>query len=69
MSSLLPGEEQRSLKLPSMPRGESRGEVPGAPRVNEELGQSRYDAQLWLCLAIKVKSDAARTVLFRNLEC
>ena len=26
----------------------------------KQLGQSGYDAQLWMCLVMKVKSDAAR---------
>ena len=26
----------------------------------KQLGQSRYDAQLWMCLVIKVKSDAVK---------
>ena len=30
-------------------------------RKNEELGQSRNNAQLWMCLVAKVKSDAVKT--------
>ena len=26
----------------------------------KRLGQSRYDTQLWMCLVMKVKSDAAK---------
>ena len=26
----------------------------------KQLGQNRNDAQLWMCLVIKVKSDAAK---------
>ena len=29
-------------------------------RKDEALGQSRNDAQLWMCLLMKVKSDAAK---------
>jgi len=35
----------------------------------KRLGQSRNDAQLWVDLAMKVKSNASITVLHRNLEC
>ena len=30
-------------------------------RKNKELGQSRNNAQLWMCLVAKVKSDAVKT--------
>ena len=33
------------------------------------LGQSGNDTQLWMCLVVKVKSDAVRIILHRNLEC
>ena len=29
-------------------------------KEGKALGQSRYDAQLWMCLVVKVKSDAAK---------
>ena len=34
----------------------------------KRLGQSRIYAQLWMCLVIKVKFDAAKTVLHRDME-
>ena len=33
------------------------------------LGQSRNDTQLWMCLVVKVKSNAVKKILYRNLEC
>ena len=29
-------------------------------KEGKALGQSRYDAQLWICLVVKVKSDAVK---------
>ena len=40
-----------------------------APERMKRLGQSGNDAQLCMCLVVKVKSDAIRTILHRNLEC
>ena len=31
-----------------------------APERMKELGQTRNDAQLWICLLVKVKSDAVQ---------
>ena len=39
-----------------------------APEGMKRLNQSRNDAQLWMYLVVKVKSDAVRTILHRNLE-
>ena len=33
-----------------------RGEI--VPEIMSRLGQSGNDAQLWMCLVVKVKSDA-----------
>ena len=38
------GEEQRTI----------------TPERMKQLGQSRNDSQLWMCLVIKVKSDAVK---------
>ena len=35
----------------------------------KQLDQSGYDAQLWMCLVMKVKSDAVKNNINRNLEC
>ena len=32
----------------------------------KRLSQSANNAQLWMCLVAKVKSDAKRTILYRN---
>jgi len=37
--------------------GKSRGQLPPAPERIKQLSQSRNDAQLWICLVMKVKSD------------
>ena len=40
-----------------------------APERRKELGQSRNDSQLWMCLVVKVRYNAVKKVLYRNLEC
>ena len=40
--------------------GKSRGQLLIAPERMKQLGQSRKDAQLWMCLVVKVKSDAVK---------
>ena len=35
----------------------------------KQLGQSRNDAQLSMCLVVKVKSDVVKHILYRHLEC
>ena len=39
-----------------------------APERIKTLSQRGMDAQLWMCLVVKVKSNAVRTILHRNLE-
>ena len=55
-------------KVSNMLLGESGGELLIAPEKMKQLGQIRSDTQLRMCLVMKVKSDAAKTVLHRNLE-
>ena len=43
--------------MPSMPLGKSR-EI--APERMKRLGKSRNVAQLWICLVVKVKSNAVK---------
>ena len=38
--------------------GKSRGQLVIAPERMKYLGQSGNSAQLWMCLPVKVKSDA-----------
>ena len=40
--------------------GKSRGQLLIAPERIKWLGQSRNDTQLWMCLVVKVKSDAVK---------
>ena len=41
-------------------QGKSRGQLLIAPERIKWLGQSRNDTQLWMCLVVKVKSDAVK---------
>ena len=43
--------------LPAELPGEAWQAVTNSSRKNEMLGQSRNDAQLWMCLVVKVRSD------------
>ena len=47
----------------------SRGQLLIISEKMKQLGQRRNDAQLWICLVVKVKSAAVRIILHRNLEC
>ena len=38
----------------------TRGQLQIAPERMKQLGQSRNDTQLWMCLGVKVKSDAVK---------
>ena len=49
--------------------GNNGGQLLVSPEVMKQLGQSGDDTQVWMCLALKVKSSAVRTVLHRNLQC
>ena len=40
--------------------GKSRGQLLTAPERKKRLGQTRNNAQLWVCLVVKVKSNAVR---------
>ena len=40
--------------------GKSRGQLLIVPERMKGLGQSRNDAQLWMCLLVKVKFSAVR---------
>ena len=47
-------------KVTNMLLGKIRGQLLIAPVRRKQLGQSGNSAQLWLCLVMKVKSDAVR---------
>ena len=40
--------------------GKSRGKLLIAPERMKLLGQSRINTQLWMCLVMEIKSDAAK---------
>ena len=40
--------------------GKSRGQLLIAPGRKKQLGQSRNNTQLWVCLVVKLKSDAIK---------
>ena len=45
----------------------TREEQGDSSRRMKRLGQSRNDAQLWMCLVVKRKSNAVKTISHRNL--
>ena len=45
---------------PLQPHGKSGGQSLIAPERMKRLGQSRNDGQLWMCLVVKVKSNAVK---------
>ena len=47
-------------KVSNMLLGKSRGQLPIAPERIKHLGQSKNNAQLWMCLVVKVKSDVVK---------
>ena len=53
-------DEPSGLKVSSMLLGKSRGQLLIAPERMKQLGQSQNDAQLWMCLVVKVKSEAVK---------
>ena len=50
-----PGQTGSNMLL-----GKSGGQLLITPERKKWLGQSRNNAQLWMCLVMKVKSDAAK---------
>ena len=46
-----------------------QGQLLITPERMKQLGQSRNYVQLWMCLVMKVKSDAIKNNLHVNLEC
>ena len=47
-------------KMSNILLGKSRGQLLTAPERMKQLGQSRNDAQVWMCLVVKAKSDAIK---------
>ena len=48
------------LEVSSMLLRKSRGQLLIAPERMKRLDQSRNDTQLWMCLVVKVKSNAVK---------
>ena len=53
-------ESSRSEVAQNMPLENSRGQLLTAPERMKWLGQTGNDTQLWMCLVVKVKSDAVK---------
>ena len=56
-------EEPPGQKVSNMLLGKSGGQLQIAPERTKWLGLSGNDAQLWMCLVMKVKSDAIKNNL------
>ena len=57
---MTPENEPPGQKVSCMLLEKSRGQLQIAPERMKQLGQSRNDTQLWMCLGVKVKSDAVK---------
>ena len=53
-------DEPQDGNVPSMILGKNRGQSWIAPERMKRLGQRGKDTQLWMCLVVKVKSDAVK---------
>ena len=56
----LQDEPPRSERIQYAKLGKSGGQLLTAPEGKKWLGQSRNDAQFWMCLVVKVKSHAVK---------
>ena len=54
-------DEPRRLEGVQYTLGKRRGQLLIAPERMKQLGQSEKDTQLWMCLVVKAKSDAANS--------
>ena len=53
-------DEPLGWKFPNMLLGKRREQLQILPERTKRLGQSRNNLQLWMCLVVKVKSDAVK---------
>ena len=53
-------EHPPSKKVSNILLGKNGGQLKRPPERMKQMGQSRNDAQLWMCLMMKVKSDAVK---------
>ena len=49
--------------------GEEQKTITNTSRKNAMAGPKQNDTQLWMYLLVKVKFDAVKAILYRNLEC
>ena len=57
---MTPEDEPPGQKMSNMLLGKSRGQLLIAPERIKWLGQSRNDAQMWMCLVVKVKPNTLK---------
>ena len=55
---MIPKDDPPGRKVSNMRLGRSRGQLLAAPERMKRLAQGGNDAQLWMCLVVKVKSNA-----------
>ena len=55
-------DETPGQKVSNMLLGKSREQLLIAPERMKRLGQSGNNAQLWMCLLVKIKSDAVKNI-------
>ena len=54
---MTPEDKPLGQKVSTMLLGKSKGQLLIAPERMKQLGQSRNNAQMGMCLVVKVKSD------------
>ena len=57
---MAPEDEPPCKKVSNILLGKNGGQLQRAPERMKQRGQSRNNAQLWMCLMMKVKSDAVK---------
>ena len=57
---MIPEDHPTGQEVANMLPRKSGGQLLIVPERMKQLGQSRTDAQLWMCLVMNVKSDAAK---------
>ena len=60
-----PGQKVSKMLL----GGEEQKTITNTSRKNAMAGPKQNDTQLWMYLLVKVKFDAVKAILYRNLEC
>ena len=60
--------EHPGWKVSNMLLRKSGGQLLIAPEKMKPLVQSGNDAQLWMCLVVKIKSNAVKNNIARNLQ-